>query len=115
MKVKVNPNQIIRFECSTDNGEDYIAYGQVISKLKGLKTHYIVQTGIGVAYVSNSKILEQYPQACLGQTIQATINGQVTRWTIVSITMKHTTCLLYCQCPVTGNIRPFSIGEVTFL
>lgn len=114
MKTKVNPNQIIRFECSTDAGEDYIAYGQVISKLRGLKTHYIVQTGNGVAYVSNSKILEQFPSACIGATVQADVNGQATRWTIASISLRGYACLLYCQCCVTGNIRPFSISEVTF-
>ncbi len=115
MKVKVNPNQVIRFECETDQGEKYISYGIVISKLKGLKTHYVVQTAFGPAYVSTTKILEQYPQACQGQTIQAEVDGQVTRWTIKDVCLRHYACLLYCQCPVTGNIRPFNIREVSFL
>lgn len=108
--MKASAGQIICFD-----NEGFPLFGCVTSILDGIKPHAIVDTCLGCAYVSDSKILQVYPEVQVGHTVGVTINGVSTRWTVLGMRLNRATVILFCQCVISNEIKPFPIQGVRFV
>ena len=104
----LSTGQIIEF----DGGNDTSLFGEVVTRLEGLKPHYVVKTTLGAAYVSDSKIVQTFPYLEMGSTVYVFREGSKHRYSVLGVTLRLQTAIVIGRCFLTGNISLLPIQEI---